>query len=522
MMWCGRIDLRLVTFEPDKEDDIRQLGTAIILHHLLQQSGQFDNWSQIEQITRTFAGITDSMTFAQLGDLLTNANILSPANVPDLVTLTNLQTRLLTGELGVQAIQGDFLLSPLGPEQLKLPRSFTVSGQKFVMDSWAFSQVVFDRVLWTPDYGTNIMFGKVIRRKPSCLDVAFSVLGNNQVVPELVARMTNENGDPFRDGPHLPYQHNLLAVRQSIDAQDPSIWTNNIYTAWLGALRALSAPTTAPAYPECMRTKAWAMKTLNTQLASWTELRHDTVLYAKQSYTADIVCDYPAGYVEPYPEFWQQMKLLSESTAAAIGRLSLTDKIQLNPYVTNDLALVQSNQLAFLTNFAAQADTLKSISAKELSQQPLSVEETAFLKNVVELIRAYSSHRQWDGWYPRLFYTNSFFFPFTDLHPSDMWDALITDVHTDPPDDLLGDPGAVIHEAIGNVNLLLIAIDNGPDRMVYAGPVFSHYELEVPGVNRLTDDNWKATILSNQTPSPPEWTKSYLVPGNIPIPPGNQ
>src|SRR5713226_1729729 len=88
-----------------------------------------------------------------------------------------------------------------------------------------------------PDYATNIVAGKVIRRKPSCLDAAFAVLGNNQVVPELVARMTNENGVPFRDGPHLPYQHNLLAVRQTIDGQNPAIWTDNIYTAWLGALR---------------------------------------------------------------------------------------------------------------------------------------------------------------------------------------------------------------------------------------------------------------------------------------------
>jgi hypothetical protein len=29
MMWCGRTDLRLVNFAPNKEDDIRQLGTAI-------------------------------------------------------------------------------------------------------------------------------------------------------------------------------------------------------------------------------------------------------------------------------------------------------------------------------------------------------------------------------------------------------------------------------------------------------------------------------------------------------------
>ena len=508
-MWCGRIDLRLATFPPNQEDDIRQLGTAVVMSWLLDQSGQFDNWSALEQITRTFVGITDSMTFAQLGDLLANAQITSPADIPDLLTLTNLQTRLLSGELGVQAIQGDFLLSPYGSAQLKLPRSFTVCGQKFVMDSWAFSQLVYDRVLWSPDDLPYIIGGKVVRRKTSCLDMAFSVLGNDQVVPDLVARMLAINGEPFRDGPHLPYQHNLLALRQVIDQQDPSVWTNNIYTAWLSALRALSAPTTDSIYPEAMRTRAWAMKTLNAQLASWAQLRHDTELYTKQSYTADIVCSYPAGFVEPRPEFWQQMKSLADTAAAAISKLTVSDYIR-------------SNQVAFLTNFSAQVTILEGISVKELSQQPLTIEETDFLKNLIELVWAYSNFRQWNGWYPNLFYKPVVSSTVSDLPDCDLWDALVTDVHSDPPDDLVGDPGAVVHEGVANVNLLLVAVDSGPDRMVYAGPVLSHYEFEMPGLIRMTDEQWKINVLAGHKPLPPTWTRSYLVPGTIPIPSGNQ
>jgi hypothetical protein len=72
------------------------------------------------------------------------------------------------------------------------------------------------------------------------------------------------------------------------------------------------------------------------------------------------------------------------------------------------------------------------------------------------------------------------------------------------------------------VNLLLIAVDNGPDRMVYAGPVLSHYEFEVPGVNRMNDADWKGKVLAGQKPPQPDWTKSYLVPGTITIPAVNQ
>jgi hypothetical protein len=53
-----------------------------------------------------------------------------------------------------------------------------------------------------------------------------------------------------------------------------------------------------------MSTEAWKYKELNTALASWTQLRHDTILYAKQSYTMLLGISEPLdsklrGYVEP-------------------------------------------------------------------------------------------------------------------------------------------------------------------------------------------------------------------------------
>ena len=36
-------------------------------------------------------------------------------------------------------------------------------------------------------------------------------------MPHIVARITSTNGEPFRDG--LPYQHNLTAARNEVDAR---------------------------------------------------------------------------------------------------------------------------------------------------------------------------------------------------------------------------------------------------------------------------------------------------------------
>jgi hypothetical protein len=187
--------------------------------------------------------------------------------------------------------------------------------------------------------------------------------------------------------------------------------------------------------------------------------------------------------------------------------------------MTFDLAQIQAHQISFLNSFAGCMSTLESIAAKEKAQTPLSLDETAFLKNIVEIVLFYANYRQWNGWYPGLFYKNVFFGATGyDQAPCDIWDALVTDVHTDLPDPLVGDPGAVIHEGVADVNMLFIAVDSGPDRTMYAGPVLSHYEFEVPGVTRMTDEAWKSQVAGNQKPPAPEWTRSYLVPGTMTIP----
>jgi hypothetical protein len=58
-----------------------------------------------------------------------------------------------------------------------------------------------------------------------------------------------------------------------------------------------------------------------------------------------------------------------------------------------------------------------------------------------------------------------------------------------------------------------VAIDNGADRVVYAGPVFSHYEFEASADVRLTNGDWQARLRAGQAPAAVEWSTSYRVPG---------
>ncbi|HAX78677.1 MAG TPA: hypothetical protein DCY88_23300 [Cyanobacteria bacterium UBA11372] len=502
MMWCGRIDLRIAEIPSESspaKSSPRELGAAVIFYDLLKQSGKFEQWQQFDELLQTFVGRTDSMTFAQLGDILEKANIKSPADVKDLGTLEQLQADILASKIGVQDIRSHYYESPLGSEKIKLPRSLTILGQKFVIDSWVTSKVVYDDIEWDTE--------KVRRRIPSCLDVAFAALGNNQVVPELVSRMTDTEGRQFRDG--LNYQHNLAAVKEVIDEQNPAVWEENIYMSWLATLRELSTPTTDSKYPEAMCTRAWGMKTLNTQLASWTQLRHDTILYVKQSYTRGLLCYYPAGFVEPRPAFWQRFEKMALLAADLILKTpfpnrSIEKSHEWGRKYEVKLQDLQHKQSSFFENFAEKLAILKGIAMKELAQEEFTEAENYFLKKIVEVIHQGSGGPTYSGWYFGLFYKGH--------EDSKKQDAIVADVHTDVPDPIMGDPGCVLHQGIGNVDMLMIAVDNGKDKMVYAGPVLSHYEFEMPGVSRKSDSEWQNEIKRGNVPPRPDWINSYFVP----------
>ena len=538
MMWCGLADFRyagLANGASNGTNTLRELSGAVALELLLRNSGGFSNWLQFNRTLEMFVGTPDSLTFAQLNGLLVTAGINSPVNLPNQAALTNLQNQLMSGQLGLQQITSGYYYSPFSATQVKLPHSFCFLGQRFVMDSWAFNKCTFDSIIWDED-GIPDVWDKVLRRVPSALDVAFSVLGNSQVVPELAARIARTTLTPadgrayWRDG--RKYQHNLAAVRNVIDSQSPAAWTNSIYNHWLACLRLLSAPTTDAQYPEAMRTRPWAMKTLNTQLASWTHLRYTTALYVKESYTPIVLCLYPKGYVEPVPAFWSRLGEMALATKSVLATLPTSGVFNYTHY-TNYLgmpwpytvsvsgATMYSNRLAQMDRFVNTMETLRSISEKELSKTPFSAADNLFFQHLVEF--DYVGKRTYTGWYPNLFYQpGSEYVPPNyqsgnaetgDEKGSDYWDALVTTVHTDSPDAVVGDPGSILHEAVGNVQFLLIAVDNGPgDLAVYGAPVLSHYEFELGPTTRLTDAQWKTQITNNFILPAPDWTKAYLVP----------
>jgi hypothetical protein len=250
------------------------------------------------------------------------------------------------------------------------------------------------------------------------------------------------------------------------------------------------------------------------------------VLYVKKPYTGNVLCSYPDGFIEPRVRFWGRMRDLALRTRDLMATLPTTGEFVFEPNeqydnspFTNSIWAIYTNRINFLDNFATNMSILRDISSKELSRQALSSNEVLFVQSVIENPMGYSNARTFSGWYPKLYYNNARAARSGMYSNCDIWDALVTDVQTDPKDVIVGDPGCILHEGVGAVQMLIVAMNWGQgDAGVYAGPVMSHYEFQLDPATRRSDAEWKAQVRAGNAPPTPDWTRSYWIPGTFTFP----
>lgn len=372
------------------------------------------------------------------------------------------------GGYGAQRIASQVIYKDPGKagEAFPLDRSFALLGQRYVIDSRVFSNVVYDRVLPAA--------GKARRLLPDPLDIAYAVFGNSAALP-LLTEGLNRYG----------YAPALERTRKIVDAHGEEFWKENLYNSWLGALRAISpaADSSEGTVPAVTRTEAWSKRMLNTQLGSWAELRHDTILYAKQSYTAGGVCEFPDAYVDPYPESFARM--------ASMGKRG---------QVLADLLEAQSSS-ELVTRIRSYFKELESVSniLRDMADQqrkgvPFNAVQMAFINDAVKSgLTVCGAPPTYTGWYTRLLFDQS-----------DKMDPTIADVHTDPGGE---HPPQILHVATGLPRLMVVTVDtcNGP--RAYAGLAFAYHEVVTKDLTHLTDMQWAEKRAS--TPDVP-WMTSVL------------
>jgi hypothetical protein len=468
MMWLGRTDFRFLETQTDGTQVLRrrQVAAALALRDVLGDP-EMAAYRGIDTVVRAFVGEPDFMTLDQLDRLKIDLGI---ANAAGLGALSDSALAAALANVGYGRQQ---ILSALvendrpGAGTFPLSLSFAFLGQRYVIDSHVFSNVVWDRT-------------KAMRMMPSPLDAAFAALGNDEAGSLLSAEIAKYN-----------YAPQLASMRVLADEHGSDFWQANLYNLWLGSLRTLSAAGDvgagkAAGLPAVAMTEPWARRVLNAQLASWAELRHDTLLYAKQSYTSMAGCAFPDAFVDPYPKFFSALEAFAAHGRDVMAGLP-------NPTGTGMVGMIQS----YFVGLGNAASMLRKMAEAELAGAEFTAEQMAFINDAVKTIKNVCSADivGTSGWYSRLF---------LDTLSAYEIDPTIADVHTQPTDEIGNVVGRVLHVGTGMPRTMVVSVDRCGTPSAYVGLVSAYFEKTTPDFQRMTDPEWAAE-LKTATPSDVAW-----------------
>ena len=281
---------------------------------------------------------------------------------------------------------------------------------------------------------------------------------------------------------------NLKDMKQRMGQID---WNETIATQWMHALKVLNTPE-KDHLPYFMLNPEWTKKDLNATLASWAELKHDAILYAKQPMGAECGGGGPPeptvkGYVEPNIGFWKKAIELLDNTEKLLKEHNmLTEKVS-----------------SATERIREEAKFLLQMSEKELAGKPLTDEEygqieiigSTFENISLDLVREPSQDLM--GW--------------NDVQGADRKVALIADVYTA---NAFNNPKkSILFEAVGNADEIYVVVEIDGYLYLTRGAVLSYREFIQPiDEPRLTDEEWQEQLNKNPRKGVPEWMKRIIVP----------
>ena len=452
MMWQG---WTIFTMEPGKFGDLAYRHTlqALLLVQMLYTLETDDGqplrelWEKIYEPTVFFVGKTDDPNirdYRQIADTVYG---------PDFLTLS-------PDSLANKTLMNEFMSLAQQLPEPKIPnwifgtfttyKGFRLMGQRFIPDSYMFAHLVLPEV-----------DGRLF---PKGLDI-MAILGSDRAY-DLLDSLYEQTAYPN-------YAERIDRFQTEFRALSPAEWAQNLYWNWLYSLMPLLYEK-GDGYPHFMQTIAWLDKELMTALASWAELRHDTILYAKQSMTPrKIAPGPPKSYVEPNPHLYARLASLVRFTRTGLESRNLMlpgfqDKLDL----FDDLLLF-----------------LRDIAVKELENTPLSSDEYENIFCFGRLMQYLISDAD---------------------DPFELWQtntdemAIVADVHTD------SNTGMCLEEGVGYPLEIFVIVNEGGSIRLTKGAIFSYYEFKQPIGKRLTDEAWREMLAGETPPEMPEWVNSFM------------
>jgi hypothetical protein len=426
---------------------------------LVENPELLDAWTLLYEPTAFLVGLADDYTPLEVADQL---DALAPGWRDEATKID----AAIAGAVG----KGLLATRPIGidPEGAAV----RIMGVRLVIDSYIYDQLRFPNV-GDPPWG---------RRYATPLDLV-ATFGS-----ELAYRIMEEEGtltDPDTGRHWTHYDAQLAGLSDLVAERGAAEWGSTVYDAWLYALEPVWRAH-GVAYPDFMRTEPWEIKDLQTGLGSYTELKHDTILYAKQSFAAEgdydpVTYPDPRHWVEPNPVAFARM-------AAMLGLLS-------DGLSSRGLLPADGENAELITALDAFLSRLAVLAADELAGRPISAEDNQWLQSVGSTMEALWIQTSDSGQLPGEF-------PDEDTRA-----ALIADIMRTTYD--------ILEIGTGFIDRLYVLVPDDSGRFQIAqGGVYSYYEFWRPaGEGRLTDEEWWEMLQTNP-PDRPAWQQPLFTGGS--------
>ena len=452
MMW--------VQSAPFATDNAKQFRAAIVLAELVGSDEQMSSlYQQISEPITWLFGTPDNVTILQLYEQLKATGLTAEQMLKNKKALSKLRENIESIAERQTRIRPKFEYT----SRYKL----NLMPQRYMPDSEVLQEMV--------DYDHT----PTQRALPKGLDVmaAMGVSSATRILMDELHEGQQWNG----------FAQALKNMQQRMKQID---WQQTISNRWLDALKSVSD--TSKGYPYFMLTHEWQKKDLNAALASWAELKHDAILYAKQPMGAECGGGGPPspvvkGYVEPNVKFWRK----------AISLLNATEDVLKRNNLQTQKATEATQRLR------EEAEFLLRLSEKELAGKRLTDEEYDQLKFIgatfenisLDLVR---DPEQWlMGW--------------SDVQGADRKVALIADVYTANADN--NPEKCVMYVAVGPADEIYCIVEVEGYLYLMRGAVLSYRETRRGlDVQRLTDEEWQQQLESTPDEGRPSWMQDIIVP----------
>ena len=455
--FCAMMWLQNAPFGTDKDDQLEQ---ALLLAQTIGGNAQ---------LTKQYKDITEPITYLM--------------GMPDDVSILQVYAEIQKSGSTVSELINDKkkfdairkALEELSKKQSIIKPKFQASSpfkiclmpQRYMPDSEVLQEMV--------DYEST----PTLRDVPKGLDILASI-GISSAERILIQELKEQKK-------WNKYTSNLEHMKKRMGEID---WNQTVANKWIAALKDVNSKNAQ--YPKFMLSPQWDKKNLNTALASWAELKHDAILYAKQPMGAE--CGgggppepYVKGYVEPNIAYWTKAIELIDATMDVLRRFDL----------------VTEKGTTAATDLREQAEFLLNCSKKELAGKNLTEQEYRQIETIGSTFENITLNLIKES--------DQFLMGWSNVNGADKKISVVADVYTansyNNPDK------SVLYEAVGPAHEIYVVVELDGYLYLTRGAVFSYREFQEDiAAPRKTDEEWQQELQTQPDKGIPNWMKEIIVP----------